>query len=368
VEKTGADYRIFSMWRFIAALLVMAYHFCHFAPNADAAIVWFERMSPLLDMFFTLSGFLIYERYGHRILCRRQYARFLLRRFSRLYPLHLVTLTFFIAVGVAAELGLFSAGSGAWRYDFSQLLPNLLLLQSWGLHDALTFNYVSWSLSAEWFAYLLLPLVAFAASRAGLLGVVALLALLVGALEWIDPVGVDGEPWYDAKTWAVWRVFADFVFGAIIAVLAARSSWRMTSQWPAWIAIVGAAIGMQAGMTFYPAMATIGLAIFLGAIAERTRPENSAWMKPFMPIAVLSFGVYIWHPVIETVMCSFVWRRLLEPHAYLDFYAFLPLPMLISVAAAAFSIRFLEKPIGDGILAAGARVLGRIGLQPVKTV
>src|SRR5690606_17171032 len=84
------------------------------------------------------------------------YARFLVRRVARFYPLYLATLAFFVVVGAAVQAGFASTGVDG-RYDFSALPANILLMQGWGLTDTLTFNYVGWTLSAEWFCYLTLP-------------------------------------------------------------------------------------------------------------------------------------------------------------------------------------------------------------------
>ena len=141
------NYRLFGVWRLLAAMLVMAYHFSHYAPNPAPIVEWFEHMLPLLDMFFIMSGFLIFEHYGRMENTSDNYVLFLIKRLSRLYPLHLITLLFFVAFGVLVHLGLLHSQGADTRYDFSALPANLLLIQAWGVDSDLTFNYVSWSLS-----------------------------------------------------------------------------------------------------------------------------------------------------------------------------------------------------------------------------
>jgi peptidoglycan/LPS O-acetylase OafA/YrhL len=43
-------------------------------------------------------------------------------------------------------------------FEFTGLLVNLLMLQSWGFYDEIVWNRPSWSISLEWFVYLLFPL------------------------------------------------------------------------------------------------------------------------------------------------------------------------------------------------------------------
>ncbi len=339
------EYRLFGLWRFLAALLVMAYHFAHYHSNARAVVLWFENMSPLLDMFFVLSGFLIFNRYGWSSMNGGDYVRFLARRIARLYPLHLLTLSFFIVVGLAVNAGWISSGGGTARYDFAALPANLLLLQAWGVTDTLTFNYVSWSLSAEWFAYLCFPLLLIAFRKAGIAGLALLLIVVVVLLEFADH-GVTSvyDTWYEAKEWGAYRVLADFTYGAIIAVLARRFPLGISGLAPAWTVMAIAILGMFAGIGFYPALILIGVAIYLGATGEAANPAASAWMKPLMPLAAVSFGIYLWHPVVETLLISVVWRRWLEATGMVPFEVFVILPFIASILVALLSARFLEAP------------------------
>jgi len=162
-------YRLFEIWRFVAALLIMLYHFGHFAPGDGLALKnELAPLRPLLDMFFIISGFLIFARYGEQVRDARSYGIYLYKRLIRLYPLHLATLSYFVLIGLLVSVGVLRTGGEPQLYDWSALPSNLLLIQAWGVEDRLSFNFVSWSLSAEWFAYLLLPVIIVAFRRAGL--------------------------------------------------------------------------------------------------------------------------------------------------------------------------------------------------------
>ncbi len=81
-------YRIFSTWRLIAALVIMLYHFCHYGPEGARDIIeHIERMLPMLDMFFIISGYLIFDAYRDRVGTGRDYYDYIVRRFARIYPL-----------------------------------------------------------------------------------------------------------------------------------------------------------------------------------------------------------------------------------------------------------------------------------------
>jgi peptidoglycan/LPS O-acetylase OafA/YrhL len=353
----GMQFRIFGFWRLFAAFLVMSYHYAHYAPeNAPAIIARFERMMPLLDMFFMISGFLIYQRYHDRIDTPKAYGAYLIKRLARLYPLHLMTTGFFVLVGLAVSFGLvhsMGAAGGMSRYDWSQLPENLFLIQAWGFSQDLTFNYVSWSLSAEWFCYLALPVIIFAARRGGLAGLFVLLGAVVFTLEWLTAHGVmPFESWMKASTWGAYRAFADFIIGAIICVFFMRSTLMLRSSAPAWVVIVGAVVGMHLGVPPYLSLAFIALALFLAAVSERNAPESYARYDFLAPIANVSFGIYLWHPVMEALFLSFLWRRYVEPSGLIGFVPYLLIPMSLTVLISLLSYRLAERPANNAILKA----------------
>ncbi|ODN69655.1 acyltransferase family protein [Methylobrevis pamukkalensis] len=165
---TFQHYHVFDAWRFGAAMTVMLYHFLHYDPTAAT---WMpqaaEKLQQVIDLFFILSGFVIMSSYGTSVRSLATFRSFIVRRLSRIYPLHLLTLGFFVAIGVAGALGIVHLENPA-RFDLATVPLHLLMIHAWGLMPDLTFNYVSWSLSAEWMAYLAFPAIALAYRRGGL--------------------------------------------------------------------------------------------------------------------------------------------------------------------------------------------------------
>ena len=339
-------FRLFEFWRLSAAMLVVIYHFLWHAPPED--FIWatrLYRLLPLLDMFFMISGFLIMLRYADKLLTPAAYGRFLLRRIARLYPLYLVTLVFFVVVGVAVSLGIVSTGSPE-RFDFSVLLHNILLIQAWGTTDALTFNYVAWSLSAEWFCYLLLPLLAIVLRRYGpkgliLLAVACMLALEAAAAADLVPF----ETWLDTNTWGAYRAFIDFAVGGAVAIIVRDSALTWRSHGPAW-AVFGLAItAMLTIWSGYAVFVLLAISLFLAGLAERNNPDGSRFLSPLHPVAKASFSIYLIHPVVELLLFSGLWRLLVEPMGAINFYAFWLLPLFLTIALAVMSDRYFEAPV-----------------------
>lgn len=161
----GERFLVLDSWRGICALLVALFKFPTGSAVSQSAFVGSSYL--FVDFFFVLSGFVIASSYGNRLNRPEQVAGFALVRFGRIYPLHLVMLAAFAAFEllrlVLPQLRDAGAAPFTGGFDLESLLANLLLLQGVGFEDQLTWNAPSWSISAEFFAYLLFAGVVFVA-------------------------------------------------------------------------------------------------------------------------------------------------------------------------------------------------------------
>ncbi len=113
-----------------------------------------------VDFFFILSGFLLailyQQRFADNAIATKE---FLVRRFSRIYPLHIVILLSFVLYQLAL-LAMDNTAAFTGRYSLFDLVRNVFLLQAVQLdHTFAPWNAPSWSISAEWLAYILFPLI-----------------------------------------------------------------------------------------------------------------------------------------------------------------------------------------------------------------
>ncbi|WP_187969372.1 acyltransferase family protein [Aquibium microcysteis] len=341
-------YRIFETWRLIAALSIMVWHFLRFAPPGHEEIgAYLYRLLAVMEMFFMISGYLIMERYGDDLLrAPGSYRAFLVRRLARFYPLYLATLLFFCGVALAIHFGVVRTDDPG-RYAWSVLPANLLLVQAWGLTEQLTFNYVAWCLSAEWFCYLLLPLVVLAYRLGGPAGIAVLAGGLVLALEAAVARGViPFESWLRADTWGAYRAFADFTIGALVSVAVRRSSFRLAAHWPAWTLFALSLAAMATRQHAALIVALLAAGMYFAALAERNDPDASRYLAFLHPIGKVSLGIYLLHPVVEAVFFSVLWRKVIAPTETIGFYAYALLPCAVTIALAVVSERYFERPVG----------------------
>ena len=150
-------------WRGIAAAFVALYHLNF----ANHLYDWnFLRNSYLfVDFFFVLSGFVITHAYINKLKNTNDFKLFISRRLSRLLPLHIFILALFIVLELSKLL---LVQSGVWNldtppftgeYSIQSLVSNILLMHSLGIHDHLSWNYPSWSISVEFYTYIIFSIV-----------------------------------------------------------------------------------------------------------------------------------------------------------------------------------------------------------------
>ncbi len=113
-----------------------------------------------VDLFFLLSGFVLAYVYHEKfkILSLPGIYHFLKARLARIYPLHLTLLLIYVAITcLSGPLHFNTVRLGEEPTTLDTLIYNLFLIHAWETTRYLSWNVVSWSISAEWFAYLCFP-------------------------------------------------------------------------------------------------------------------------------------------------------------------------------------------------------------------
>ena len=145
--------------RAFAAFLVLALHASQNFPNSlsDLAIIHHGYLG--VDLFFILSGFIITHVYASHMASfnLRALQIFLWHRFIRLFPAHATVLIFLVIVIAGAKSFNIQLNEPE-SWDFSVLPWHFLMMHAWGTTSISGWNAPSWSVSAEWFAYLIFPL------------------------------------------------------------------------------------------------------------------------------------------------------------------------------------------------------------------
>jgi peptidoglycan/LPS O-acetylase OafA/YrhL len=279
--------------RFFAAMWVVSFHFW---PSLGLAMPHVVAKGYLgVELFFVLSGFILSHVYLRAFGERRfRYADFLWARLARIYPVHLAML---VGMGVLiATATLIGVQAGDKVLVWSSLPAQLTLTQAWGLSPLGGWDHPSWSISAEWLAYLTFPLFAWLAwrlrERPRLAVLMAL--ILVAALE-IGFERLAGFPLTRATiAWGALRIVPCFALGC--AVYLAWSAQPIKAPRQALVVSVAALAAVFAAAQF-GAPDWVSIALFGGlllGLAGLASAGSTVLTAPlWVYLGEVSFSVYM---------------------------------------------------------------------------
>lgn len=300
--------------RGVAAMLVAVYHLNgpHAAaalqvPGVAGAVVGHGYLA--VDLFFVLSGYVMALSYAEMVrrFEWRSYVRFLIRRIARVYPLY-IALT--VAIALALALGISRETLGARLGP--TLFWNALMVQSWW-GAGISIDNPAWSISAEWAAYVLFPLLAalalFGSRRtacclflAAVAGVAAITAVPLHEPARSGPLDIY------AAGFTVVRCLGEFSLGLLAYRVGTHDGARaVASQWWAALAIAACLVALMAGGGTDLAVAALFPPLVLAlAVGKGPVQRFCAW-TPIFFLGELSYAVYLLHTRLMRV------RDVLEP-------------------------------------------------------
>ncbi len=238
-----AEFPALTGLRIVAAAWVVLFHF-HFT-GLDGVAAAVDVFGPLVtagalgvDLFFVLSGFVIAHTYLDRLGPALQVAptaRFVWARACRIWPAYAVVFHLF-GIWVIARLVWGSDDRIAFQavqpvVSLPAYLQQLVLVQLWDspFFDGASWVGSTWSISAEWLAYLLFPVAALVFHRLRDLPVALLAA---GSLALMTPIAwaylLTGSP-YHPWSWAV-RVLCGFGAGVLAHLVVRRLQGSASGQ------------------------------------------------------------------------------------------------------------------------------------------
>lgn len=153
--------------RGLAAIMVVLYHSPFHIEQPSPALLRHSYL--FVDLFFVLSGFVMAYAYGDRIRNGLGFGRYVALRLGRLYPLHLFTLLLWVPYILIKQYLYESGFGGTSQLDDNNLYTfttNLFLIHGLGVNDSLSWNQPSWSISTEFFAYIVFFITAVTLDRA----------------------------------------------------------------------------------------------------------------------------------------------------------------------------------------------------------
>lgn len=348
--------------RAVAAAWVLAFHIC--VVLGISSRIGIHRGYLGVDLFFVLSGFILCHVYCKAFATDDgNWRAFLLLRLGRLWPAHAAMLAvWLIAFATAVALGIPHDGSSQYGLA-AYAIANLLMVHAWGLFDWYDLNPPSWSVSAEWFCYMLFPLLAPVVVRLrGAAAILAVAAALV-AVAWLvlRAIGLDGL--VDYQRFGLIRAVAGFGLGMLV--------WRLGRCAPhlvprhladmAMLAILALLLmpDLRAGETDYALLALFA-ALVLGLSRPGSLTGKLLGLRAMLWLGEISYSFYLVHWFMLIVLIK-LWRYLPEALA-VDRLAYGVGVALASLAGAILLHRVVEQPAR----AAMRRYVGRGSARPVQ--
>jgi peptidoglycan/LPS O-acetylase OafA/YrhL len=284
--------------RGMAALLVAIFHLQVGSVFENA---FFYNASLMVDFFFVLSGYVIALNYDGSLGTKAEVLRFQKRRFVRLYPLHILMLVVFLGieiakllmetiVGISASNPAFTTNN-AWNFLTNATLTHAIFDRT------LSWNYPSWSISAEFVTYAIFAALTFVRTKFGGYRILYYLPMILIGAWAVANVGML------SPEIGIFRCFLSFFFGAALFDLERRTRLVLppgvgTGLLVAAIAAVYFSNRLESWqMLVFP---IIFGALILGLNASAPRdPAKRLLMHPWLIyLGTVSYGIYMIHAAV----------------------------------------------------------------------
>ena len=293
-----------------------------------------------VDLFFILSGFVLWYNYAPRLRAggMAEAGRFLWRRVARIWPLHIVLLGLFVVYA----LTLLALGRDASFYPFAELPLHVLLMQNWGFTPALRWNDPSWSISTEMAAYLVFPLVVLAAKweRMPTAVLIAVGLCLAGAIALYFGAHGQTSVGADISRFGLGRCLFEFSLGNVMCLLWLR--WRDQRHAALAVLLAGAAFLAAAVVLRMPETVLVPIPFVAGllALALGRGPVVRLLGLPVLRyLGEISYATYLAHTFLFLVL-----RPLLVDRSGQLGWGPLLIFVAILLAVSAGFYHALEKP------------------------
>ncbi len=359
--------------RGVAAVIVAMYHlgsgFDQFAIGRSSYV--------FVDLFFVLSGFVIHAAYADRLESPAALWTFVIRRFGRLFPLlAFSTLATVLVINGAVALKRIAIDLGfatylnrpdALGYAWPSALEwasTLTLTHSLGVFDRLILNMPSWSVSTEFYTYLVFAGVCVVAAGRARVAAFALLCLGAFAITAWSSLALHGcasqghclDVTYD---FGLARCMASFFLGCLLHHL--PRAWPGGVDRIQWVALVGVVGLLQLADTVKLAafLFPIAFALLIHALSsDRGWLAGGLSRRAFQVLGERSYSIYLMHfPLVH--LFAIAGRRVDTLDGVAGTLSALVLHAIYLVTLVALSgltYRYVEAPARDAFNRCAIRI------------
>jgi len=299
-----------------------------------------------VDLFFILSGFIISYCYFDKMtnFTKEQAKIFWIKRFARVYPTHLfVLLLFVMVIGGATSLGLFTDTQD--KYTFAKLIPQVLLLNGIGMFDHQGWNLPSWSVSSEFLAYLVFPIIPLILKRftgpvKALIGIQVILSLTILMAYTFN----NGQKFMLDFEFSSFRILSEFTMGVLLYRLYTVGTPHKKYLGLALMGFAGILSQSFVTSSFYDFMYLIYFMLIIYGLALVPRAQKIFGLTF---LGEISYSLYLVH-VLLIILFNQVIRKIefLQENMLITITLF----VITMVISARMLFKFIENPLRKIIL------------------
>ncbi|MEZ5651709.1 MAG: acyltransferase [Burkholderiaceae bacterium] len=301
VRRHPKNKKVFAAIEGVRALGALSVATSHGWNNPIRDLPWFNGSFLVVEMFFVLSGYLLTRVLSPRLQRPADAAAEIVRRLGRLYPLHLTVLLAWLVIFYGKQLAaqtLMAVGVGPAftpidqqvSFDTGYFLLNLVMLHGVGIQDSDLFNFPAWSISVDFWSFVVVAavftVVRHTRTRRAVLLAMMLLCLLHYLAVWMH----GGNPAAHSKPLienSLSRGLLAYLYGVLAAELQTGITWRPSA------AIV------------HVVQAMLALAIPFTVANQSALPLSQAWVPALWACLIVSLagnrgwlaGLLSWRPL-----------------------------------------------------------------------
>ncbi|WP_229311127.1 acyltransferase family protein [Larkinella soli] len=335
-------FRTIDVFRGIAAVMVIFFHMQHLSILSGNAFI--AKSDTFVDFFFVLSGFVMTHSNLKKIDDLASARQFVVKRFYRIYPLHLFTLLLMLGFEsfryVVDRFFVPLTNPVFEKNNLLSFLANLTLTQALGLFDSVTWNDPSWSISAEFYVYILwaLSLLVFRKNLVALCGTyLALVAWFIAAHG--------GNIIYNYD-----YGFIRCLYGFLVGVLTYRVHQNLVP--PAGFRFNSVLEGAVAALTLvflysftHPTswLMPLWFAVVILVFSREAGAVSGVLSRPrFEFLGNLSYSYYLNHFIVLAAMDLFLFKVLKLPHTAWGEWVYLLVCLTLIHGMSVFTYRYVE--------------------------
>lgn len=341
--------------RGVAACLVVLFHSPFYF--SESSVAFFDNSYLFVDLFFILSGFVMALAYGEPIRNGLSFTTYIIARLGRIYPLHLFMLILWVPY-ILVKQYLFESGFGGTdQVDDSNLgtfVSNFFLIHSMGIHDTLGWNYPSWSISTEFFAYIFFFMTSALLDKRNSL----LFPILISVLSYGVIISLQRDSFDITYDYGFFRCIGAFYLGVFLFRSMRFLSLKETINnniyvlEMASVALVIASVSVAAlhPLGFLFVILSFAICIYVFSL-EASGIVGSLLMKtPFRKIGLWSYSIYLVHAIILAGVSN-VFQHIFKYNldSALGFTAVLInlSVLLVTIGISKYTYTYIEKRFRD---------------------